>query len=172
MTYRHFSLAAVVLLAATIAKQGTAQLTCTGLCSLNSTASVSVPSIMRLTLGTLTTTLTNPTETAFDAGFQDDAGPTATVKSNRPWNLTIGALTASWVGSNGGRATKGASDLQFKTASTSFASLSQTAGNVLPATQGAAGNASVAMQYRTVWSYAADVPGDYTLVVVYSLIAP
>src|SRR5437016_5026930 len=79
-----------------------------GLCSLNSTASVSVPSIMRLTLGTLTTTLTNPTETAFDAGFQDDAGPTATVKSNRPWNLTIGALTASWVGSNGGRATKGA----------------------------------------------------------------
>src|SRR3989441_12866958 len=127
---------------------------------------------MKLTLGTLTTALTNPTETAFDAGFQDDAGPTASVKSNRPWNLTIGALTASWVGSNGGRATKGASDLQFKTASTSFASLSQTAGNVLPATQGAAGNASGAVQYPTGWAYAADAPGGYNLVVGYSLIPP
>ena len=172
MTYKGFSLAAAVLLAATITTQAAGQ-SCTGNnCSVNNTASVSVPSVMRLTLNAATTTLTNPVEAAFDAGFQDDAGPTATVKSNRPWNLTIGALTASWVGSNGGRATKGASDLQFKTASTSFASLSQTAGNVLPATQGAAGNASVAMQYRTVWSYAADVPGDYTLVVVYSLIAP
>ncbi len=172
MTYKGFSLAAAALLAATITTQAAAQ-SCTGQnCAVNNTASVSVPSIMKLTLNTAATTLTNPAEGAFDAGFQDDAGPTATVKSNRPWNLTIAALTASWVGSNGGRATKGAADLQFKTASTSYASLNQTAANILAATQGASGNGSVAMQYRTVWSYAADVPGDYTLVVVYSLIAP
>src|SRR5438552_19176098 len=133
MTYRHFSLAAVVLLAATIAKQGTAQLTCTGLCSLNSTASVSVPSIMKLTLGTLTTTLTNPTETAFDAGFQDDAGPTASVKSNRPWNLTVASQAATWTGTNGGRANKGAADLQWKQGAGSFASLNTGATNVLGA---------------------------------------
>jgi len=172
MTYKGFSLAAAVFFAATITTQAAAQ-SCTGAnCSVNNTASVSVPSVMRLTLNSATTTLTNPAEAAFDATFQDDAGPTATVKSNRPWNLTIGALTASWVGTNGGRANKGAADLQFKTASTSFASLSQTAANILPLTQGASGSASVPMQYRTSWSYAADIPGDYSLVVVYSLIAP
>ena len=48
----------------------------------------------------------------------------------------------------------------------------QTAANILPLTQGASGSASVPMQYRTSWSYAADIPGDYSLVVVYSLIAP
>src|SRR5437879_13617333 len=172
MTYRHFSLAAAQLLAARIAKPGAAQLTCTGLCSLNSTASVSVPSIMRLTLGTLTTTLTNPTETAFDAGFQDDAGPTATVKSNRPWNLTIGAQAATWTGTNGGRANKGAADLQWKVGAGLLASLNTTVSPVFGASQPATASASTAFSYRTVWSYAADVPGDYALVVVYTLTAP
>src|SRR2546426_6852197 len=88
MTSKGFSLAAAVLFAATITTQAAAQ-SCTGNnCSVNNTASVSVPSVMRLTLNSATTTLTNPVEAAFDAGFQDDAGPTATVKSNRPWNLT------------------------------------------------------------------------------------
>src|SRR3989442_3027455 len=111
MTSRHFSLAAVVLLAATITRQAAAQ-ACTGNnCSVNNAASVSVPSVMRLTLNSATTTLTNPVEAAFDAGFQDDAGPTATVKSNRPWNLTVASLAATWTGTNGGSATKGAADL-------------------------------------------------------------
>ena len=127
---------------------------------------------MRLTLSTAATTLTNPTETAFDAGFQDDAGPTATVKSNRPWNLTIASQAATWTGTNGGRANKGAADLQWKVGAGSLASLNTGATNVFGASQNATGSASSAFSYRTVWSYAADVPGDYSLVVVYTLTAP
>src|SRR5256712_13177949 len=123
MTSRHFSLAAVVLLAATITRQAAAQ-ACTGNnCSVNNAASVSVPSVMRLTLNSASTTLTNPVEAAFDAGFQDDAGPSATVKSNRPWNLTIASQAATWTGTNGGRANKGAGGLQGKGGVGCFGSL-------------------------------------------------
>src|SRR5256886_15435767 len=108
MTYTRLSLAAAVLVAATIPTQEAGQ-ACTGNnCSVNNAASVSVPSVMRLTLNSATTTLTNPVEAAFDAGFQDGAGPTATVKSNRPWNLAIASLAATWTGTDGGRANKGA----------------------------------------------------------------
>ncbi len=172
MTYKGFSLAAAVLLGATITTQAAAQ-ACTGNnCSVNNTASVSVPSVMRLTLNSASTTLTNPAEAAFDAGFQDDAGPSATVKSNRPWNLTIASQAATWTGTNGGRANKGAVDLQWKAGAGSFASLNTSATSVFGASQNATGNASTAFSYRTVWSYAADVPGDYALVVVYTLTAP
>jgi len=172
MTYTRLSLAAAVLLAATITTQAAAQ-SCTGAaCTVITTASVSVPSIMRLTLNAVATTLTNPTETAFDLGFQDDAGPTASVKSNRPWNLTIAAQAATWTGTVGGRPYKGAADLQWKQVAGSYASLSTSASNVFTSTQNAAGNGSAAMLYRTVWSYAADVPGNYSLVVVYTLTAP
>jgi len=172
MTYKGFSLAAAMLLAATITTQAAAQ-SCTGNnCSVNNTASVSVPSVMRLTLNSATTTLTNPVEAAFDAGFQDDAGPTATVKSNRPWNLTIASQAATWTGTNGGRANKGAADLQWKVGAGSLASLNTGATNVFGASQNATGSAASAFSYRTVWSYAADVPGDYSLVVVYTLTAP
>src|SRR3989454_6012888 len=55
MTYKGFSLAAAVLFAATITTQAAAQ-SCTGNnCSVNNTASVSVPSVMRLTLNSATT---------------------------------------------------------------------------------------------------------------------
>src|SRR5438309_10763487 len=114
MTYTRLSLAAAVLLAATITTQAAGQ-ACTGNnCSVNNAASVSVPSVMRLTLSTAATTLTNPTETAFDAGFQDDAGPTATVKCNRPWNLTIASQAGTWNGADCGRANKSVASLQGK----------------------------------------------------------
>ena len=172
MTYKGFSLAAAVLLAATITTQAAGQ-SCTGNnCSVNNTASVSVPSVMRLTLSTAATTLTAPVEAAFDAGFQDDAGPTATVKSNRPWNLTVASQAATWTGTNGGRANKGAVDLQWKVGAGLLASLSTTVAPVFGASQPATASASTAFSYRTVWSYAADVPGDYSMVVVYTLTAP
>src|SRR3989454_5061024 len=149
MTSRHFSLAAVVLLAATITTQAAAQ-ACTGNnCSVNNAASVSVPSVMRLTLNSATTTLTNPVEAAFDAGFQDDAGPTATVKSNRPWNLTIASLAATWTGTNGGRAHKGAADLQWEQGAGAPASLNTGATKVFRAPQKATGNPSTAVPHPT-----------------------
>ncbi len=172
MTYKGFSLAAAVLLAAMITTQAAAQ-SCTGNnCQVTNTASVTVATVMRLTLDAGTTTLTSPAQAAFDAGFQDDPGPTASVKSNRPWNLTIAAQAAAWTGTGGARPDKGAADLQWKQGAGSYASLSTSASNVFTSTQNAAGNGSAVMLYRTVWSYAADVPGNYSLVVVYTLTAP
>src|SRR5256712_12257087 len=142
MTYKGFSLAAVVLLAATITTQAAAQ-ACTGNnCSVNNAASVSVPSVMRLTLNSATTTLTNPVEAAFDAGVQDDAGPTGPVKANRAWKLTIASLAATWTGTNGGRGNKGAADLQWEQGAGDLASLYTGATKVFGASQNATGNAS------------------------------
>src|SRR3989442_15589420 len=139
MTYPRLSLAAAVLLAVTITTQAAGQ-SCTGNnCSVTNAASVSVPSVMRLTLSTAATTLTNPVEAAFDAGFQDDAGPTATVKSHRPWNLTIASQAATGTGTNGGRANKGAADLQGKVGAGSLASLNTGATDAFGASRNATG---------------------------------
>src|SRR2546426_12574750 len=103
---------------------------------------------MRQPRSTAATTLTNPVEAAFDAGFQDDAGPTATVKSNRPWNLTIASLAATWTGTNGGRAEKGAADAQLKQGAGSLAPLDTGWTNLFGASQHAIGNAATAVSDR------------------------
>jgi hypothetical protein len=126
---------------------------------------------LRLTLNSTETALTPPDEAAFDREFQDDAGPTATVRANGPWNLTIAAQTPTWTGTNGGRATKAAADLQWDAGSGTFTSLSATPVNVFTTSQ-SAGNTSRDFLYRTLWSYAADTPGDYALTVVYTVMAP
>jgi hypothetical protein len=172
MSFKRLSLALAGILAVALTQQVAAQAVCTGSpCSVNNTASVNVQTVLKLTLTSITTTLTSPNEAAFDQGWQDDAGPTATVKSNRPWNLTIAAQAAVWTGANGGRATKPAGDLQWKVGAGSFAGLTTSAADVLTSQPASAGTPT-AFSYRTLWAYTADTPGDYSLVVVYTVTAP
>ena len=174
LTAKRLALTLSGLLALALATPATGQ-TCTGNpCSVNNTASVTVNTVLRLTLSSATTTLTSPNEAAFDAGFQDDAGPVATVKSNRPWNLEISAQAATWTGVGAlARANKPAGDLQWsRTGGAPFTALAVAPLSVYGASQAAGGNQQTTFTYRTLWSWAADTPGDYSLVVVYTVTAP
>lgn len=149
--------------------------TCTGSgCTVNNTASVTVGTVMRLTLSSTTTSLTAPNESAYDTGYQDDAGPTVTVKSNRPWNVQIKANAADWTASGtGARADKPAADLKWsRTDGSGYADLSTTSADVFASTQNATDDASQAIFYRTAWNWGDDTPGSYSLVTVYTLTAP
>ena len=172
MYCKRLSLAVAGLLAL-LSTRAAAQNTCTGNpCSVNNTAQVNVGTVLRLTLSSTTTALTSPNEAAFDQGYQDDNGPTAGVKSNRPWNLQISANAATWTGANGARANKPAGELEWSRTNSGYASLTTSPVSIYGSSQSATGNASQGMSYRTLWSYASDTPGDYSLVVVYTLTAP
>ena len=162
---------AVLALLALGAPQAQAQTCSTNPCSLNDTAKVTVATVLRLTLSQSATSLTPPNEAAYDAGFQLDNGPTATVKSNRPWTLKLSANAALWTAANGAQASKAAGDLQWAlTSGGSYTGLSTTPATLITG-NGTSGTAQ-AVFHKTLWSYAADTPGDYSLVVVYTLSAP
>ena len=150
-----------------------AQNTCTANpCSLNDTVKVTVSTVLRLTLSQFATSLTPPNEAAYDAGFQLDNGPVATVKANRGWTLKVSANAATWTAANGANASKAAGDLQWATSSGgTYTSLTTSPVTFNSAAGGNAGTAQPVF-YKTLWSYANDTPGDYSLVVVYTLSAP
>jgi hypothetical protein len=155
------------------ATQASAQTTCnTNGCSLNNTASVTVGTVLRLTISSATTALTPPNEAAYDAGFQLDAGPTLTVKANRGWSLKVNANAGTWTAANGANASKAAGDLQWATSSGgTYNGLTGSPVSLISGLSGT-GNLSQPVFYKTLWSYANDTPGDYSLVVVYTLSAP
>src|SRR3970040_727527 len=93
--------AAAVLLGVNSSIAG-AQATCTGNpCTVQVTASATVNDVLRLTLSSATAHLGTPAEADYDAGFLDAAGPTASVKSNRPWHVDVAGAAAvfSYAGS-------------------------------------------------------------------------
>lgn len=150
-----------------------AQVTCSANpCSLNDTVKVTVASVLRLTLSQAATSLTSPNEAAYDAGFQLDPGPSVAVKANRPWTLKLSANAGTWsaVGA-GANASKAASDLQWATSlGGTYSGFSTTPATLL--TGNGTGNTNQTVYYKTLWSYNNDTPGDYSLVVVYTLSAP
>jgi hypothetical protein len=173
MTRKLIAVAAVALLGVLSARSAAAQAqNCSGNpCSLNNTASVTVATVLRLDLSSSATALTPPDINAYNAGFQLDNGPSATVKSNRPWTLKISASAGTWTAANGANAAKAAGDLQWATTSGgSYSGLTTSPASVLTGT-GTAGTAQ-SIFYKALWSYANDTPGDYSLVVVYTLTAP
>jgi hypothetical protein len=163
----------VLALVAAGAGRAQAQNTCTANpCSLNDTVKVTVASVLRLTLSQSATALTPPNEAAYDAGFQLDNGPVATVKANRGWTLKLSANAGTWTAANGATAGKAAGDLQWATSSGgTYTSLTTSPATFSSAAGGNAGTAQPVF-YKTLWSYANDTPGDYSLVVVYTLSAP
>jgi hypothetical protein len=141
-------------------------------CSVNDTVKVTVATVLRLTLGASATTLTPPNEAAYDAGFQVDNGPIAGVKANRAWTLKVSANATTWTAANGARANKPAADLLWATSSGgTYTGFSTTPASFFSMGTGT-GNASAQIYYKTLWSYSADTPGDYSLVVVFTLSAP
>jgi len=136
-------------------------------CTLAVTATAVINTVAKLSTTSLTTTLTAPQAIDFGttAGVTT-AGPTFTVKSNRAFALTASAATATWTGPAG--TSKPASDLKMKVgAGGTIVAL----GSVGTSSAGTAGT-SFDIFYNTIYNFATDKPGAYSLVVNYTLTAP
>lgn len=179
MTATRFLLAAMVLGSAISVNQAGAQ--CSGnagSCNTTNTASVSVNALVKLGMGSATTTLTSPTADQVEVGATiADAGPSFTIKANRSWTLNIKTTNAaSWtyVGSLGGN--KPVSDLTWSNAAAgTFVGISTTDAVFLSGASASNGAPAQAF-FRTVWAAGftqpSNAPGTYSLPVVFTLSAP
>jgi hypothetical protein len=153
---------------------------CVGIntCNVIHTVSVTVAALVKLDVGTSTTTLTSPTATDITNGASvPDPGPTLAITANRSWTLNIKSqnpTTWTYTGSAGG--SKPVGDLTWSTSSGgTFTAL--TATDVI-FTSGATGVLAQAAQafFRTSWaggfSSPSNAPGTYTLPIVFTLTAP
>jgi len=172
---KRITLAFVALIALALVGNAQAQNTCTGAggpplsCNVSATVSVTVNPLLRLTLSTAAATLTNPTETDFDATHLQEAAASAVamVKSNKPWNLSIQSSAASW---NTAPWAKPASDLQWSiTNGIGYAGLTNSPVNAYALNQGATGNGITSFFFNTLYSYANDVPGAYSITVIFTV---
>jgi hypothetical protein len=146
--------------------------------SQGSTATFTVPTLIRLTVNTATINFGSLTMDDYDLGYKELlSGQIVTVWSNRSWTLTVAADSATWTGPWA----KPASDLQLKVASVSkpgrvdflakeYFGLATTAQNVALGFPG--GNIAFTMDFRVLVSWDNDVAGDYSLGFTYTLTAP
>ena len=141
--------------------------------SVTTYATVTVPTIIRLTINDTSTSIAAPTETDFDNGFQDvGAAVTATVKSNKAWSLSIKGGAATWTGTVGARVAKPVADLRWRTAGAAPGTALTTSNvSIASSASGTAGTATN-VSYDIVWAYASDTPGTYTIPVIFTAAAP
>jgi hypothetical protein len=167
-------------------------------CNLTLNASATVAHLLQLTVnGGAQTTLASPVVTTYDSSAAATGadeypvgatGPLLTVKANRGWQLTIkaqnpyfafakdatfglcrpGDATGTCTNSSSAPLGKPAAELVWSlNAATAFAGLSTTAATV--SSNAAGSSASYTIYFRAKWLYATDVPGTYTLPVVYTV---
>jgi hypothetical protein len=174
---KHLSLVAGLALVAGLSTPAQAQpVTATGASPLTVTTYVTVtaPSIFKLTINDTSTAVSAPTETDFDNGYQDvSSAVQATVKSNRPYSLSISGGAGTWTGTGGARANKPVGDLLWGTGTPSTALTTSAALIGTASTTGNNGSSAAAtLNYRINWGYTNDTPGTYTIPVVYTLTSP
>lgn len=145
-------------------------------CTQLGSVSMITTRVVRLQVSAGSTSLTAPTPTDFDAGFNATTGPTFTVSANAAWTLYLRASAAFWTATNTSpgapaRTTKPAADLRWSTASNgTFVGLTTTDATFVT---GAATASSVTTLYlRTLYGWTLDTPGIYSLTVVLTLTAP
>jgi hypothetical protein len=132
--------------------------------------------VIRLQVSAASTPLTAPTPADFDAGFNSTTGPSLTVSANAPWTLNLRASTAFWAATNTSpgapaRTTKPAADLKWSTASNgTFNALSTT--DVLLVGGSATASSATTLYFQTLYAWALDTPGNYSLSVILTLTSP
>lgn len=156
-----------------------AQCTATGSgdsCNLPGSASMTAGRVVRLQMSAGSTALTAPTTTDFDAGFNATAGPTLTVSANAPWTLHLRSAATVWTATNTSpsapaRTTKPAGDLLWSTAAGgTFIAL--TTGDVTLVGGVATASTATSLFFQTLYDWALDTPGNYSLSVVLTLTSP
>lgn len=145
-------------------------------CGVPGSASLTAGRVVRLQVSAGSTALTPPTTADFDAGFNATIGPTFTVSANAAWTLHVRSSSAVWTATNTApdapaRTNKPSSDLQWSTASNgAFTSL--TTGDVNLFSGVATASNATTLYFRTLYDWAMDTPGNYSLSVVLTLTAP
>jgi fumarate hydratase class II len=147
-------------------------------CTVATTLSMTMPSIMKLTLGGTAVTLATPADIdAFNADGEDTTtttGPTVDVRSNRSYRVQISsAATFSHTALSGAaQYLKPADELRWSVnGGTSSTPMSTTATDIA---SGSATNASTqkTVTYLTAYDITKDQPGAYSLAVTFTLVAP
>ncbi|MDP9279667.1 MAG: hypothetical protein M3P00_09635 [Gemmatimonadota bacterium] len=170
---------ALVLGAATMSSSVQAQCTANGApdsCGVPGSVSLTAGRVVRLQMSAGSTSLSAPTTADFDAGFNATTGPTLTVSANAPWTLHLRSTAAFWSATNTSpgapaRTDKAAGDLSWSTTSSGgFSALTTSDANLVggPAT---ASNATT-LYFQTLYNWALDMPGNYSLSIVLTLTAP
>lgn len=136
----------------------------------NVSVSMTVPTLLKLTVNSNSFAFPAPTEADFDAGsLTVNSASTVTVKANRAW-----IVTAAPVGANMGTVgsyTKPLSDFLWQT-SGGFTAINAATPPAVASGLTGTGNASTAVNYRALLSWANDVPGTYNAMSVqYTLAA-
>lgn len=117
-----------------------------------------------------TTTLTPPTAASFQTGYQDSNGPILTVRSNTAVSVGLSSSASTWQ-RNGGATTKSASHLQWSTTGAAPFTPVTTATSVLSTGAPTSGQ-SQTLTYRVQYQFTLDVPGTWTLPLVFTMVSP
>ena len=178
---RRVIIGAIAMVLGVIARPTTALAQCTASgapanCGLPGSVSMTAGRVVRLQMSASSTSLTAPTTADFDAGFNSTTGPTVTVSANAAWTLHIRAASALWTATNTSptapaRTNKPAADLMWSTAvGGGFAALSTSDASLVGGVA-TAGNATT-LYFQTLYDWALDTPGNYSLSVVLTLTSP
>jgi hypothetical protein len=132
--------------------------------------------VVKLQVSAGSTALTPPTTADFDAGFNTTTGPTLTVSANATWTLHVRATSAVWTATNTtpgapARTNKPAGDLQWSSASNG-AFIPLTTGDVNLFSGAATASNAMTLYFHTLYDWAQDTPGNYSLSVVLTLTSP
>jgi hypothetical protein len=179
MNATRFFMAAVVLGSVIGANQANAQCSSnSGSCNTINTASVTMNALVKLDMLTTTTSLTSPTVAQVEAGAViADAGPSFTIKANRSWTLNINTTNASlWTYAGGLGGTKPISDLNWSNALAGSYTGMATLGAVFLSGAGATNGLAAQAFFKTVWAAGftqpSNIPGTYSMPIVFTLSAP
>ena len=166
-------------LIAAVALNANAQCTASGgggSCGQAGSVSLTAGRVVRLQMSAGSTSLTAPTTTDFDAGFNSTTGPTLTVSANAPWTLHIRAASALWTATNtasgvAARIDKPAADLKWSTSSGGvFTALSASDASLVNGS--ATASNPTTLYFQTVYDWSVDTPGNYSLSIVLTLTSP
>src|SRR6202171_4854885 len=132
-------------------------------CNRTGSVTMTAGRVVLLQVSAGSTTLTPPTPTDFDNGFNATTGPILTVSANAAWTLHVRASSALWTATNTSpgapaRTTKPAADLKWSTASNgTFNALTTT--DVLLVSGSATASNVTTLYFQTLYGWTLDTPG-------------
>ena len=146
--------------------------------SLASPGTMTNPALLKLTVSPTSSPLSpiSVTATMSDmevaAGVATPASVSFSVQGNRAWSVQVSGAAATWTASAGAWASKPVSDLRWSLSSTG----ATTAMSLTPVTvtsgTATAGSASTTVYLRPAVHWATDLPGTYTIGVVFTMTTP
>ena len=147
-----------------------------GSCTTSATTAITVPTILRLTIGSATTPFGSITQADYDLTRKDIAGPSVVVKANQPWRVQLSSAAINWSAVNTdplnpARTNKPLADLLWApTLGGSFTAVTGTPIQI--GAGGRTGGTTIPLAFRSLWSYTLDTPGNYSIGVTFTLISP